>query len=1162
MELKTLLTIAVAVLFGVTPFNVWAQSAGTGALAGTVLDSSGAVVPDAKVMATNNGTGESRTTVSGPEGTFRLQLLPPGLYGLRVEKSGFKTIQLSNIAVSVTEVAQVRVRLDVGAITERIEVSATEQLVQTESSAQGRIVSEQALTDLPLVTRNYTQILGLSPGIVADVTNAGDLGRGNGGLVGSEGGVHVNGARAIDNNFQMNGLGINDLAGMGSLTGGVAIPNPDTIQEFKVQTSQYDASFGRNAGGNVDIVTKSGTNNFHGTLFEFYRDKALNANDFFSNLAGQPKAALHQNQFGGTIGGPIRRDKLFFFASYQGTRQKNGVAATCSSSLLLPPLTNDRSAAAIGALFAGQRGLFQNAFGRVGPAVAANGSNINPVSLNLLQLKLPNGQFLIPNPQSIDASRPTAVRGFSVFHDPCSFSEDQALGDIDYIHSDKSRIAAHYFFADSSQTVTFPGGAISNQVQTGLPGSPSSQPERFQVLSFSHTYIISPHMINEAKFGYHRTTVTVNQQNPFTFSSVGANTSSFYDSLPSIYISGCCQIGGAGNQTSIQNIFQWTDSLSYVHGKHNLRFGGGIVRNYDDVQNFRFQGTNLYPTWPDFLLGLNGAQNGTHVFSNILVSIDFLGLPDRAFRTWDGFGYVQDDWKVAPRLTLNLGFRYERIGELGDELGRNGNFDPALANQNPPAAGTLQGYTVPSNFSGTVPDGVTRRDNNLGIAGVGQNTLGPRFGLAWQMLPNSSRLVLRGGYGIYYTRPVGQATFQLETDPPFGLLRVCAATCNGTASAGQPFGAFTPAISSFPLFQPYSPDTNLTIIELAQDYRPPITQQYSLGIQADLSHNLLFEIGYVGTRGTHIIRARGLNQALLASASNPIRGETTNTFDNIAQRLPYVGFSSGEEGVRQLETAGAMWYNGLQASLTKRFSNGLQFLASYTFSKTLDTDGVDPETLTAGGSNTGNQNDPSSRYGPSLFSRDHRFVFSYVYELPSPKNLRDLKGMFLGGWSVSGVTTLQTGQHLTITGRNTLNVFGITNDRVQLAPGCAPAGLTGSGSVTSRLNNYFNASCIATDSNGDFAWPVVGSDGIATGFGNSGVGIATGPGQFNFDMAISKRIQLRETMNVILRAELFNAFNTPQFSNPGSDTSSGNFGVITGTSVNPRIMQLAVKFSF
>lgn len=730
MKLRTLLTIAVAVLFGVMPLNVWAQSAGTGALAGTILDSSGAVVPGAKVTATNNGTGESRTTLSGPEGTFRIQLLPPGSYGLKVEKSGFKTTQLADIAVSVTEVAQVRVRLDVGEITERVEVSATAQLVQTESSAQGRVVSEQVVTDLPLVTRNYTQILGLSPGIVADVTNAADLGRGNGGLVGGEGGIHVNGARAIDNNFQMNGLGINDLAGMGSSTGGVAIPNPDTIQEFKVQTSQYDASFGRNAGGNVDIVTKSGTNNLHGTLFEFYRDKALNANDFFSNLVGQPKAAMHQNQFGGTVGGPISKDKLFFFASYQGTRQKNGVAATCSSSVLLPPLTNDRSAAAIGALFAGQRGLFQNAFGRVGPAVAANGSNINPVALQLLQLKLPNGEFLIPNPQSIDPSRPTAVQGFSVFHDPCSFSEDQALGNVEYIHSDKSRFAVHYFFADSSQAVTFPSGAISNQVQTGLPGSPSNQPERFQVLSFSHTYIISPHMINEAKFGYHRTTVAVNQQNPFSFSSVGANVSSFYDSLPSIYISGCCQFGGAGNQTSLQNIFQVTDSLSYVHGKHNLRFGGGIIRNYDDVQNFRFQGTNLYPTWPDFLLGLNGSQNGTHVFSNILVSIDFLGLPDRAFRTWDGFGYVQDDWKASPRLTFNLGFRYERIGELGDELGRNGNFDPALANQNPPASGTLQGYTVPSNFSGTVPDGVTRRDNNLGIAGVGQNTLDRA--LAWR----------------------------------------------------------------------------------------------------------------------------------------------------------------------------------------------------------------------------------------------------------------------------------------------------------------------------------------------------------------------------------------------------------------------------------------------
>jgi outer membrane receptor protein involved in Fe transport len=1154
----------------VVTFVIWcflaagalAQNPGTGAIAGTVLDSSGAVIPGAEITVVNPATGETRSTISGASGMFRVPLLLPGSYDIRVSKAGFKVAKLTGISVAVAEVTVIDITLEVGTVAEEIQVTAEPALVQTESSVLGRVVPEQVVTGLPLVTRNYTQILSLSPGIVTDVTNAGELGRGSGGLSGSTGGIHVNGARSMDNNFQMNGIGINDLMGSGSSSGGVAIPNPDTIQEFKVQTSQYDAAYGRNAGGNVEVVTKSGANEFHGTLFEFYRDRALNANDYFSNRAGQPKPALHQNQFGGTLGGPIKKDKAFFFGSYQGTRQKNGVASECSSSVLLPPLTEDRSAAAIGALFAGQRGLFQNAFGGVGPAVAADGSNINPVALQLLQMRLPNGEYFIPTPQTIDPSQPLSRQGFSVFHDPCTFTEDQGMANFDFLLSEQSRMAVRYFIADSLQTVTFPNGAITNEANQGLPGSPNKTPQRFHVLSLSHTFTLSQRWLNEFRFGYHRTGVFITQENPFTYSLLGSQVSSLYDDLPSIYISGCCQLGGAGNETTKQNSWTVSDSLLHTRGQHNLRFGAGVTRNYIDITDFRFQGTNLYPTWPDFLLGLSGLQNGTGAFSNILVSIDFIGLADRKWRTWDVFSYVQDDWKLFPRLTLNLGLRYEHIGALGDELGRNGNFDPNRADPNPTASGSVAGYIVPSNYTGPIPDGVTQIDNNLGIKGVGQHRWGPRIGFAWQLLPNVSRLVLRGGYGVYYTRHVGQATFQLETAPPFGMLRVCAAVCNRLASAQEPFGPNTPDLSSFPQFTPYTATSNLSIIELAQDYQPPITQQYSLGIQYELVRDLMLEVGYVGTRGTHIIRARGLNQALQASSSDPVRGETTNTFANIRNRLPYLGFSSGEQGIRQLESAGAMWYNGLHASLTKRFSNGLQFLASYTFSRTLDTDGVNPDTLTAGGSNVGDQRNPRARYGPSLFSRDHRFVLSYYYDFPSPRNRQSWLGQVLGGWSISGVTTVQTGQHLTLTGRNTFNVFGITNDRVQLASGCTNDDLATRGSLHSRLNNYFNTACLATNGTGQLVWPVVGDDGIATGFGNSGVGAVTGPGQANMDLAIGKRFILAEGKNLLFRAEMFNAFNHPQFANPGTSADASDFGVITATSVNPRIIQLALKFTF
>jgi hypothetical protein len=352
-------------------------------------------------------------------------------------------------------------------------------------------------------------------------------------------------------------------------------------------------------------------------------------------------------------------------------------------------------------------------------------------------------------------------------------------------------------------------------------------------------------------------------------------------------------------------------------------------------------------------------------FSDIIVSISFVGLSDRNERTWDGSAYFQDDIKLTQRFTLNAGFRYERIGELGDTTGRNGNFNPALADPNPPAAGTLAGYTVPSNFQGTVPAGVTRIANTLGIPGYGQNAWAPRLGFAWQVLPNSDRLVLRSGYGIYYTRPVGAALLETLSAPPFGLFQVCPTTCNAGASAQSPFQP-APPLSAFPVFQPYSPSTNLNILLLGQDFRPPVIQQYSFGVQSRLGRNYLLDLGFVGSRGTKLIRQRGLNQALSASPQNPVRGQTDNTLANIPDRLPLIGFGSDASSVNQIESNGASWYNGLQASLTKRFSNGLQFLASYTWSKEMDTNAVDPEWNSAGGTaSLGNQS-PAPRTGQEV----------------------------------------------------------------------------------------------------------------------------------------------------------------------------------------------------
>ncbi len=1153
-------------LAGATARLCLAQTASTGALSGVITDPQGAVVPDVQIKVTSETTGETRTVTSRSDGAYVVPLLSPGSYRVEAEGRGFKRGLLSGIRIEVTETTTLEIRLAVGATSETVTVTPDAAVTQTESSALGRVVDEKVVVNLPLVVRNYTQILGLSPGVTTNVTNAAELGRGTGGLapefnvVGI--GTYVHGARGYDNSFQMNGVSVDDLQGSGRASNGVAIPNPDTIQGFKVQTGLYDSSFGRNAGANVNVVTRGGSNEFHGTLFEFFRNDVLNANDFFFNSIVRERGVLRQNQFGFTLGGHIKKDKLLFFTSYQGNRQANGIAGFARATAFAPPLTNDRSAAALGRLFAGQRGALG------GTAILADGSNIHPVALRLLQMRLADGSFLIPTPQTIDPSRAFNVQGFSVFSEASTFDENQYMVNLDFLHTASSKFEGRFFSASADRFVP--------RLFTNIPGFPSLSKDKFRNFTLAHTYTLTPNLLNQARFGFHRTFFFGGPPEPpgpvLRFSDVGIAAAEQVNDLPIIFISGSYSIGGQSIAAFTQNHYIFQDSLSYVRGRHTFGFGGGFSYSQVNAPNDRSNATLFFLSFPDFLLGLSAAQNGSP-FSNVFSSSDSFGLRERAWRIRNGSLYAQDDLKATRRLTLNLGLRYERIGHFSDALGRNANFDFARANPNPPAAGALDGFIVASNFSGSsVPAGVTQSESKLIVDGDGQNNFAPRFGFAWQVLPNSSRLVARGGYGVYYTRLTGQTVFQLVGQPPFAVSRSLSGVANARATFSNPFPPPTPQ-SAFPVFTLYSPITALNLRALAPDYRPSITQQYSLNLQSEVARDFLLEVGYVGTRGTHLLRTRSLNQALLASASNPIRGVTTNTVANIAQRVPILGFVP--EGIQQIETSGASWYNGLEASLTKRFSRGLQFLASYTFSKVLDTDGANVDVTANGVQLTrGNQNDPGDRYGRAIFDRTHRFVLSYLYTFPIPSNRAGIVGKVLGGWGISGVTTIQTGQAQTITATNATNLIGITGaggDRAQIAANCTYADLMTRGPVGQNVNNYFNRVCFfARDPSGNLTTtplspPVIGADGRGTIFGNSGVGIVDGPGQQNFDIAVIKRTAVgwpTEGSNVEFRAEFFNAFNTPQFANPDTNVSSPTFGRITSTLVSPRVIQFALKLNF
>jgi hypothetical protein len=1152
--------IVLFLLFLIGSPRVAAQTSSTGALNGSVSDPSGAVIPGTTITVISQSTGARRSVVSGSDGAYLIPLLPPDTYRVEASHDGFKKAEYPNVRINVTETATLRIHLEVGEVSESVTVQGTATQLETTSPALGNVTDEQMVDNLPLVTRNYLQILGLSPGVSTDITDAAAIGRGNVGIEYSTSGDIEN-----DNNYQMNGAQVNDLMGSGTLSGGAPVPNPDSIQEFKVQTGQYDASYGRNAGASVNVVTKSGTNEFHGDAWEYFRNTDLNANNFFLNAAGQPRGVLDQNQFGGTIGGPVMKDKLFFFGSYQGTREKDGLSNGClSGGPLVPPgLTNGASSRTAAALEA-EYGV----------------ASIDPTALAVLNAQLPNGQFVIPAPEN-------STTGESTFSSPCPYTDNQAVGDVDWNKGDKSHLAVKFFSLDSNQAEDFPGNNIGLTTVT-VPGYPQAITNAFRDISITHTYTFSDHLLNQAVLSYHRTSGGLTQSysnisfansagcgaGATTLASLCVPAPAFDNVIPQILVNDSFNLGGNGQGAVIhQNDYDFEDSVTYIHGKHSLHVGGGIDRSEINFPEFHFVSSLDYASFGDFLTG------------NPLISVDLPGLFAREWRVWYGDTFVQDDYKVLPRLTLDLGFRYERQGQIGEDLGRASTFDVADANPNPPVSGTYQGFVVASNFPGqlpTAPDGSspTRSSNNTALNNLGQNAWEPRVGLAWQ-LPGTNRMVLRAGYGIYVTRTTGQPFLQLLTSPPYGLLREITSTPTFTLTPTDAFPAFPP-IPSFPT---YSPATDLTPLIFSPDFQAPRIQQYSTDLQTALSPNFLLDIGYHGARGSKLVQERSFNEAVDATVT-PIRGQTTNTLDNIPLRVPIEGFDSS--GAVQIESAGASWYNALEVGVNKRFSYGLQFLASYTWTSALETDPGYVSGLIAGGVLSGNQT-ADNNYGFDPAIRPQRFVVSYIYDLPGPKDQFSLAGRALAGWSIAGVATFQDGDKLSVFETNASNAFGIKGtdqDRAELASGCTASNIVTHGSVVSRLNSYINQSCFV-------APPIIGADGLASGFGNSGIGIFRGPAQQDFDISIIKKTAIghTEARNLEFRAEFYNAFNHPSFSNPNTD--AGEFtciesppltspcvpvpgsvpatpffapdptlGFISATSVAPRIIQFALKLNF
>ena len=1159
--------LSVAVLSIATSFALIAsaQDAATGALTGTVYDPSGAAISGASVVISFPATHASRSMMTNAQGMYRAPLLAPGKYDVAITAPGFSPRVSSGIVVTVSEIQHLDLTLSIADAGTTIGASARTEGVQTDSSALGRAVDGYAITALPLATRNYTQILALSPGVIVSLPNAAQLGTGTQN-------VADNGAKTTANNIQFNGVDANNLAENSSQNDaeevGTAIPSPDSIQEFNVQTANYDAGYGRGSGANVDLVTKGGTNQFHGAAWEFLRNNIFNANDFFVKGAGQPRPTLKQNQFGASLGGPVMHDHSYFFGSYEGIREVNGLGN--KRTALLPLLTSDRSAATLGAQFCpahhvvngSQAAGFLTRAG--GVQVACDGSNINPVALAILNTKLSDGSFAVPSPQITLATDPSALPvGRSTFALPSHFQGDQFTVALDQNLNSKNVLSGRFFYSRSTASTPFAPNAAN------VPGWGADTLSRNTMFVLSDTHSFSSSIVNVARAGFMRYDGLLKVSNPILASTIGEGTPTGIvgpgTSAPGLTIDGLFTIGDAGtpSQWQVTNTFVGQDTMSLTHGRHNLRMGAEYKRHLLSLDApFTEDGLLDIATFPDFLLGMSAAANGSPTGSSNITLTQGASGPSRKDTRYNDFaGFVQDDLKITPRFTINAGLRYEVFGAPYEIHGLLPNFDPALAIDPAPIQGTFSGYVLPSNFPGELPDGYTKL-NRRSLWPTRYGDVSPRLGFAWQpkLLPS---LALRGGYGIYYDRHSGNYIESLQGQPPFSIFQFSSGSVNNTATLQNPFSPPLPPSSAYPVFTPRAPGGFPFLEGLSPDTVDARTQEYNVNLQYAVGPDYLFELGYVGTASAHRPGSIEFNQALLASPTHPINGETTNSVNNMIQRLPYDGVSPGSLFTTSNFSAN---YNSLQASLTKRFSHGLQFLASYTWSRSLD------ETSGSGGDSvfelwllTNDQNNPRQAYGPSDFDRTHRGVISFVYRTPTTHWNSYIARHVISDWELSGIGVLQSGTPITVMDGNAGSVYGNFENRAQRGEG-SPAT---SGSLFSRAtSHYLNAAGFTRAPEVAFGTSLADQD-----FGNSGVGIVRGPGQRNLDVAVDRIFPIAETRSIRFRAEFFNATNTPQFSNPNANlgfsdpsdpnpTASSSFGRITSSATNPRIIQFALKLAF
>jgi len=1111
---------------------------------GSVVDQSGAVMPGINVTATNVATGVSKTTATNTSGAFVFLQLPVGDYNVKVEKPGFKTYSASGIHLDVNQVYALDVKMEVGGVSEQILVEANPVQVETSTPQRGDVVDANQIVNMPLINRNWVNLQQLESGVVAASDGRGEFA--------------TNGSQSQQNSFLINGTDTNDLP----LNTRSVVPSPDSIEEFRMVTNSMNPEYGRNSGAVVNALIKSGTNSFHGDLFEFYRDPFLNSADYFTHKS----AIFHQNEFGATVGGPIWKNHSFFFFSYQGIRNREPQPGATPTTTTYSPQQLNGTGAFAGIATSSTVAPIQ----LVGDNGTTYPANTTPYSTIFSAGTIPTADVNSIVSKSLMTYIPSPNEANNIF----SFQPAETVKDDQYIikidqNIGKNDVIWGSWFQESepsSETLPFAGATV--------PGFGESDQRHWKFLTLSWSHTINDHMINELRGGYTRLNFNaVLPTTPQLPSAAGFSITPQDPAaagLPVMQIAGLFNLGFSefGPQPRKDVTLEGVDNFSFTFGHHTMKVG---------LDMRRFTVTNpFYAFNSGYYL-----YAGTGLYTTGNPGADFLlGIPDLYVQESGGFGddkgteyysYFQDQWKVRPNFTFTYGLGWTIDIPLND-LSYNGH---GMAAFYPGQQSTV----YPNAPLGVVYSG------DAGVHASGQNHafryFGPRIGFAYspdwgKLTGGAGKTSIRGGFGVYYNRVEEELNLQFQGVPPNSITSLGVLTNGGSSSFANPYvdiaGVALPATNPFPFAGAPSnvaftaADGNLPVwtaccSALDQNNVDPTAYNYNLTVERQLSGSMIFSLGYVGAVAHHLSigHPRNLVTSTADCLADPKCSVSNQLFSHPEDYL-YPGNVYGT--IDTISSIGNSNYNSLQAGLKKKLSRGLQFSANYTWSHALDN-GSGFENSSFGGGGFGGLSavraynpycGKACNYGDSIYDGRQRLVIGYVYEIPGTHG-SGLLSRTTQGWTIAGITTFQKGFPM--------DVVDTSDPSLRCYPGNSDFVCMDAPNLVGPIT-YSNARTSASNPNNQFFSPSAFASASIGQFGDARRNLLRGPGLNNWDFQLFKDTKITETTRMELRIEFYNLFNHTQF-DPGGIVTDINQGTNFGREFAahaPREIQLAAKFYF